>query len=109
MEHLNARGQVQAIQNFKNAAHYDLKTVKIVMPGRKTASAADTALSVIREMMAFYRDAPDEVKEVLKFQEEKFLDAEKRYAWQIRKKFNNSYVEKGILLAKAKREQYASV
>lgn len=107
-ETVTASQQVQAVQNFKNAAHYDLKTVKIVMPGRETDSAADMALSIIREMMDFYQDYPDrenKVKEVLKFQEEKFLDPEKRYAWQIRKKFGEGYVEKGIRLAKAKRER----
>ena len=30
-EALSPKDQVQAVQNFKNAAHYDLKAVKIVL------------------------------------------------------------------------------
>lgn len=35
------KDQVQAVQNFKNAAHYDLKTVKIVDPDRKISESHD--------------------------------------------------------------------
>lgn len=93
---LSKKQQVQAVQNYKNAAHYDLKTVKIVMKGREVCSVADAALSVIREMKEFYQEYPKEIQEVLLYQEEKFIDAEKRYAWQIREKFKNGYVENGV-------------
>jgi len=93
---LSKRQQVQAVQNYKNAAHYDLKTVKIVMPDREVCPVADAALYVIRQMKAFYQEYPEEVKEILLYQEEKFLDAGKRYAWQIREKFKNGYVENGV-------------
>ena len=47
--------QVQAVQNFKNAAHYDLKTVKIVMPDGTVCPVVDAALCVLREMQEFYQ------------------------------------------------------
>ena len=102
---LSVKDQVQAVQNFKNAAHYDLKTVKIVMPDGAVASVADTALKVLAEMREFYRDFPADVLEVLDFETEKFLDAEKRYAWMIRKEFSDGYVRKGLELAKKRQEE----
>ena len=47
---------MQAAQNFKNAAHYDLKTVKIVVPNGEVYSAAHAALNIVGSMKEFYRD-----------------------------------------------------
>lgn len=99
------KDQVQAVQNFKNAAHYDLKTVKIVPPDGQVCSVADAALKVLEKMRAFYRDFPAEVQSVLAFQTEKFVDAEKRYAWKLRKEFFGGYVKKGLELAKKRQEE----
>lgn len=93
---LSKRQQVQSVQNYKNAAHYDLKTVKIIMPGGEAGPVAEAALSVIRQMKEFYREYPKNIQEVLHYQEEKFVDAGKRYAWQIREKFRNGYVVNGV-------------
>ena len=65
---LAARDQVQAVQNFKNAARYDLKTVKILLPDGAVCPVADAALQVLERMEAFYRDFPEELREVLAFQ-----------------------------------------
>lgn len=100
-----SRDQVQAVQNFKNAAHYDLKTVKIVVPDGEIYSVADAGLRVIGFMREFYRDFPSEVQEILDFEEQKFIDPDKRYAWQIRKQFADGFVRKGLALAKLRQEQ----
>ncbi len=97
---LTVRDQVQAVQNFKNAAHYDLKTVKIVPPAARVYAVADAALLVLDEMAQFYRDFPAEVRETLRFQRGKFEDAENRYAWKIRRQFGGGFVEKGMELAR---------
>ncbi|MCM1145186.1 MAG: hypothetical protein NC318_14160 [Blautia sp.] len=99
---LNEKQQIQAVQNYKNAAHYDLKTVKIVMPDGETYSGADAALAVIQEMERFYREYPKKVQEVLRFQEKKFIDAGERYAWQIRERFRDGYVKNGVKLAESR-------
>ena len=99
------KDQVQAVQNFKNAAHYDLKTVKIVPPNGEVCAAADAALKVLDMMREFYRDFPEEVQAVLDFQTEKFIDAENRYAWIIRKEFGDSYVKKGLELARKRQDE----
>ena len=101
----SVKDQVQAVQNFKNAAHYDLKTVKIVMPDGEVSSVADAALKVLKAMQEFYQDFPADVQNVLEFEMEKFLDAEKRYAWIIRKEFSGGYVKKGLELAKKRQEE----
>lgn len=77
------RDQVQAVQNFKNAAHYDLKTVKIVLPDGTVYRAADAALQVLDKMGTFYRDFPQEIQDILDFQKAKFIYQENRYSWQV--------------------------
>lgn len=77
---LTPRDQVQAVQNFKNAAHYDLKTVKIVMPSGRPAPVADTALEVLRQLSDFYRELLPEALPILDFETAKFTDPENRYA-----------------------------
>lgn len=103
------KAQVQAVQNFKNAAHYDLKTVKIVVPNGEVYSVARAALNVIGFMREFYLGYPAWVQEVLDFEEEKFIDGEKRYAWQIRREFQGGFVKKGLALARKRQEEIAYV
>ena len=104
-EPFTVKDQVQAVQNFKNAAHYDLKTVKIVMPDGEAISVADAALKVLEQMKEFYQDFPEEVRAVIDFETEKFIDPEKRYAWIVRKEFAGGYAKKGLELAKKRQEE----
>lgn len=97
--------QVQAIQNFKNAAHYDLKTVKILLPNGEVNSVADAALNVISEMEEFYQDFSEEIRELLRFQKEKFVEQENRYSWKIREQYGNGFVKKGLELAKQRQSE----
>jgi hypothetical protein len=53
----------------------------------------------------FYNGYPQEVIDILDFEEEKIDDAEKRYAWIIRKKYAKDFVKSGIILAKARQEE----
>jgi glutamate--cysteine ligase len=101
------KDQVQAVANFKNAARYDLKTVKIVVPNGEVYSVANAALKVLGFMKDFYRDYPDDVQAVLEYQEAKFTDPDNnRYAWLIRDMYMPDFVKKGIVLAKD-RQGYA--
>ena len=94
------KDQVQAVQNFKNAARYDLKTVKILTPSGENSSVADEALNVIEMMRNFYIDLGLGIKNVLDFENEKFYDPEKRYAWKIRREFEGGFAKKALALAK---------
>lgn len=94
------KDQIQAVQNFKNAARYDLKTVNILTPNGEICSVAHAALKVIERMKEFYRGLSLDVDEVLQFEYEKFTDAQNRYAWKIRKQFADGYVKKGLELVR---------
>lgn len=94
------KDQIQAVQNFKNAARYDLKTVNILTPGGEINSVAHAALKVIGIMKQFYNRLSLDVDEILQFEYEKFTDADNRYAWKIRKQFGDGYVKKGLELVK---------
>lgn len=104
-EELSTKDQVQAVQNFKNAAHYDLKTVKIVLPDGEVNSVTNAALSVLDRMADFYRDFPDSIQEVLAFEREKFIDGDNRYAWKIRRAYDGGFVKKGMELARQRQEE----
>lgn len=102
---LSMKDQVQAAQNFKNAAHYDLKTVNIVLPDGPSAPAADAALQVLDSMKAFFAPLLPDALPVLDFEREKCLDPDKRYAWQIRRRFAEDFVGGGLALARQKQQQ----
>ncbi len=94
------KDQIQAVQNFKNAARYDLKTVNILTPTGEICSVAHAALKIIERMKEFYGGLSLDVDEILQFEYEKFTDAKNRYAWKIRKQFADGYVKKGLELVR---------
>lgn len=104
--HLTAKDQVQAVQNFKNAAHFDLKTVKIVMPDGSAHSVVKSAKKVIDVMEEFYADFGEEVAACLAFQRRKFDEPETRYAWKIREIFGQGFVARGLQLARQRQREY---
>lgn len=105
-EVLATKDQVQAVQNFKNAAHYDLKTVKIVMPNGDAFSVVKSAKKVIDALEQFYEGFGNEVRECLEFQRAKFDSPENRYAWKIRQQYGEGYVARGLELARKLQAEY---
>lgn len=106
---VGVREQSFAIQNTKNAAHYDLKTVNVITPDNRTLWVADAACEFLYEMKKFYEGLEDyegeaekenglRISEVVDFQISKFENAENRYAWKIRRRFGGEFVEKGLKL-----------
>ncbi|MGN0315017.1 MAG: hypothetical protein ACI4EG_09550 [Fusicatenibacter sp.] len=93
------------MQNFKSAAHYDLKTVKIVVPNKEVYSVADAGRKVIGFMREFYQDFPGEIQEVLDFEDAKFEDPENRYAWKIRRQYAEGFLSKGLQLAEQRQQE----
>ncbi len=108
-EELSVRHQVHAVQNFKNAAHYDLKTVKIALPDGRICSVAQAAINIIDEMKNFFAKIKVDMQEVLDFQYRKFEDADNRYAWKIRKQFQGGFVKKGMKLAKKRQAECVGI
>lgn len=96
----DTRTQVQAVQNFKNAAHYDLKTVKVVLPDGTFDTVADAAIKVIEQMRKFYTGLGINVDDILNFQNNKFIDERNRYAYQVRDLCRGGFVHNGIKQAR---------
>ena len=103
---LTVKDQVQAVQNFKNAAHYDLKTVKTVMPDGSAHSVVKAAKRIIAAMEEFYADFGESVHDCLAFQRRKFEEPECRYAWKIREQYGQGFVARGLQLARQRQREY---
>ena len=101
-EPFEEKHQVQAVQNFKNASHYDLKTVRIVSPLGTANTAARAARNVIGFMQEFYRSigAGEQVMGCLSYQLSKFEDSANRYTHIVRERYSGGFVEKGLELAR---------
>lgn len=93
---MNANRQILSIANTKNAARFDLKTVHIADEQGETQSVVDAAVETLLLMKEFYCHFGDGVRAVLDFEMEKFVDMEKRYAWQVRERFADGFVRKGV-------------
>ncbi len=99
---LDKKSQVQAVQNFKNASRFDLKTVKIVAPDGEIFTVARAARNTIGIMGDFYRSigAGQDVMDCLEHQYLKFEDGSTRHAYKVRERFSGGFVQKGLELAR---------
>lgn len=97
--------QILAVQNYKNAAHYDLNTVKFLLPNDGSYFGVEAGLKIIGYMKDFFGDFSEGIDEILEFEEAKFIDGNNRYAWQIREKYSTDFVEKGLELAKRQQQE----
>ncbi len=102
--HLTDAQQIQAAANFKRAAHYDLRTVKIDVPGWGIDSVSHSAQRLLDEMEAFLRKvgAPQKALDCLAYQRGKFTEQadDVRYTHLVRERFSGGFVKKGLELAR---------
>lgn len=125
-KHLPPYVQAQIIHNFKAAAHYDLRTVKILFQNGAASPVAHAGLAVIGQMQAFFRSLADydetiakvkvcdpqitaHIEEILAFEADKFLHPEHRYAWQVRQMYADGFVKKGLELARSLQENVVMI
>lgn len=95
---MGAGEQVLAIQNTKNAARYDLKTVNILTPQGRSMKVADACEEVLVDMLAFFEKWSDrDISDIIEYQLDKIRTPENRYAWRIREIYGGGFVAKGIL------------
>lgn len=124
---LSERDQVQAVQNFKNAARYDLKTVKILTPSGESATVADEGARIIKMIWDFFRNLPEskdpngkeappfpevsgeaqggeatikKIERLLAFEFRKMVEPEARYARQVRKAWSEGFLKGALEQAK---------
>lgn len=100
--------QVQAVQNFKNAAHFDLRTVPVTTPGGREGTAEQIGLFLMDRIRTFYRDFPQEIQNILAFEEAKLRNRENRYAFQVRELYHDTFVKKGLELARKRQDEACS-
>lgn len=110
--HLTADDQVQAVQNFKNASHYNLRTTHILMPDGTSPTVSDAAMGILCKMETFFEKvAPPqpshiggeskdaEIREILDYQKLKLTDSHNyRYTHIIRREYSDDFVKKGLEL-----------
>ncbi len=100
-EGTDANAQIRAIANTKNAARFDLKTVHLVTDDGRNLPIADAAVDIIDEMLDFFRDFDrEDIKDTLFYQRSKFVDIKNRYAWQVRERFSDGFVKKGMQMVR---------
>ncbi len=97
--HLTAEEQVQAVQNYKNAAHYNLHTAHIQLTDGSSPNVADATLDILNEMEEFYDSFEEETKDIINYQKLKITDSHNyRYSHIIRREFSGDFVKKGLQL-----------
>ncbi len=98
---MDVEAQKTAVYNMKAAAEFDDSNVFVQIDGgSKNIRAA--AEEVLNNMESFFTSvsAPKEIISLIKYQQNKVIDPQKRYAVIIRDRFGQNYVEKGLELAK---------
>ena len=103
---LTKKEQVLAVQNFKNAAHYDINISNVVLTDLGTLSVREAGITIIDKMKDFYKEVNllPEVEDVLNFEYNKLQNPDLRYATNVKNKYGKDYVEKGLALAEKYRD-----
>lgn len=92
----DVKQQVNAVQNFKRAAHFDLDNTMLV----EGKSIASEGIELITAMEDFYRSFSNDSLAILSYEKEKLLNPSARYAYQVKERFSKGFVKKGMVHAK---------
>ena len=104
-ENITLNDQVHAVQNFKNASRYDLKTVYMYDETGDSYSFVTAAKLIIERMRMFFRPLGIPVNDILDYEYAKFENSENRYSRKVRKLYSNSFVQKGLELVKSRAQK----
>lgn len=95
--HLSQAQQILAVQNFKNAARYDLKSVHMSSDQKESTTMWQKTMDFLEEMNAFYQKFDPQLCSVIEAQKRKLNDPDHfRLAWKVRQDFQDGYMEKGL-------------
>lgn len=99
-EELTAEEQILAIRNEKQAAEFDDSKIFIQESDVARKPVREAALEILEDMEAYYEilEAAGAL-EAIRYQKEKLLIPDNRYADRIRKRFGTDYVQQGVRLA----------
>ncbi|MGM9777896.1 MAG: hypothetical protein ACI3ZD_06135 [Prevotella sp.] len=99
--HLTDQQQVQATQNYKNSAWYNLHISHVVTTDDQSLPVAEATLKVLDEIEAFCRkiEAGTEMLDIVSYQRLKITDPHNyRYSHIVKRKYSGNYVKKGLEL-----------
>ena len=103
---LGKEGQKTAINNHKAAACYDWNEVSIRMADDWKTRMPQALEEVLAEMTQFFAGAEQKWQEALQHQTEKIRDPEARYAYQVRKAYEKSYLSLGMERAEKLQKEF---
>ena len=108
---LTEEEQILAIQNEKRAAEFDDSRIYIQEADGRRRLVRKAALEILEDMESFYAIlGTDLALNSIRYQKEKLLIPDNRYADRIRREFGTDYVKRGVRLAeKYTEEMLASV
>lgn len=101
----DAQEQITAIKNIKSSSIFDDNEI-FIQTGNKTVPIKIAVLKILENMENFFSEFYNpKIAEIFKYQKNKILYKNKRYAKIIYKKYGNNYVQKGLELAKKYAEE----
>ena len=102
---LTCGDQIQAVQNFKSSARYDISLAKIAKRDGSSVSVKTALDEVLSDMEKYFDGYSDEVKKILEYQRNKLEKPQERYAYQVRQRFGKDYVKRGLEFAYRRQEE----
>ena len=93
---LSVAEQLQAVQNYKRAAHYDISRARVALPGARATTVQEAGLSVLDRIRDHYADAGRDVLELVDFERRKYTDAASRPAVQVFHRFSPHFATSGL-------------
>lgn len=97
--------QVQTVQNYKNASHYDLDLARITLLAGRSESVREASETILRWVYEYFQKAEPEQLPVIQKQIDKITSEDKRYAAIVLRQYGENFVEKGLKLAIQRQEE----
>ena len=105
---LSVRDQLQAVQNYKRAAHYDITKSRVALPGARATTVKEAGLAVIDRIAAYYAGADAETRALIDFERTKYTDPASRPAVQVFHRFSPHFATHGLVWARQSQEDSIS-
>ena len=105
---LSVADQLQAVQNYKRAAHYDITRARVALPGAHATTVQEAGLAVLDRMRDFYADVEPDVLDLVDFERVKYTDAASRPAVQVFHRFSPHFATYGLSWARHLQEDSIS-
>lgn len=102
---LTVAEQLQAVQNYKRASHYDITRARVVLPGAHATTVQAAGIAVLDRLRADYADAGSAVLEIIDFERQKYTDAASRPAVQVFHRFVPHFATHGLGWARHLQEE----